>query len=522
MLRSFIPVLIFLSLMFVSCDQPEPGEQFDLMIINALIVDGTGDEPYSGAILIHDGLIVEVGELTVDEQSANRVIDAEGAVLSPGFIDTHSHGNALETPRFDNFLTMGVTSISLGQDGRSPGMDDISAWMDEVDEEGTGPNIIHFVGHNTLRNHVEAPRESWLDQSYIDEMVEIIRESMAAGSFGLTTGLEYDHGTFADLPELITLAEPVAEFGGLVMSHMRSEDDDRIAESVEELLEQGRGSGAAVHASHLKIVFGDDVDQASEILGMMDRARDEGLTVTGDVYPYVASFTGISIVFPEWALPPNDFDDVVEDRREELEEYLRNRVNIRNGPEATLFGTAPWAGMTLEEVAEELEKPFEQVLIDDIGPGGASAAYFVMDEYVMQRFLQDPHVMVSSDGSPTMRHPRGYGAFAKIIRKYVMEEELLTLQEAIRKMSGLPADTLGLTDPGSVEQPRGLLEPGFAADLLLFHPDEVKDLATFEEPHNMAEGFRYVFVNGVAVIEEEELNEERPAGVIRRQSTQAN
>lgn len=508
--------ILLLSILLFSCAGSEDESIYDLLIINATIVDGTGSEPFTGSLLIDDGVIVSVGEVYAGEENANTVIDANGRVVSPGFIDTHSHGNPLNTPRFDNFLAMGVTSISLGQDGRSPGIDDIEGWMREVDETGTGPNIIHFVGHNALRNYVEAPRESGLDPSYIEEMQQIIRESLSAGSFGMSTGLEYDHGTFANLPELIALAEPVAEAGGLVMSHMRSEDDDRIMESVNELLEQGRGSGAAVHASHMKIVFGDQVSQAEEVLNLMNEARDEGLQVTGDVYPYTASFTGISIVFPEWALPPNDFDDVVEDRRDELEEYLRNRVNMRNGPEATLFGTAPWAGMTLADVAEELGKPFEEVLIDDIGPGGASAAYFVMDENVMQRFLQDPYVMVSSDGSPTMRHPRGYGTFAKIIREYVSELELLSLEEAVRKMSGLPAETLGLTDAAAVGVPRGLIREGFAADLLIFESDAVRDNATFEDPHTLAEGFSWVFVNGVAVIEEGELNEERPAGVLRR------
>ena len=519
MIHSFFRLFILLfSILLFSCTGSEDESIYDLLIINATIVDGTGSEAYTGSLLIDDGVIVSVGDVYAGEGNANTVIDADGRIVSPGFIDTHSHGNPLSTPRFDNFLSMGVTTISLGQDGRSPGMDNITGWMDEVDSRGTGPNVIHFVGHNALRSYVEAPRESGLDQSYIEEMQQIIRNSLSAGSFGMSTGLEYDHGTFADLPELIALAEPVAEAGALVMSHMRSEDDDRIMESVNELLEQGRGSGAAVHASHMKIVFGDEISQAEEVLELMNEAREDGLQVTGDVYPYTASFTGISIVFPEWALPPNDFDEVAASRRGELEEYLRNRVNLRNGPEATLFGTDPWAGMTLADVAEELGKPFEEVLIDDIGPGGASAAYFVMNEDVMQRFLQDPYVMVSSDGSPTMRHPRGYGTFAKIIREYVNELELLSLEEAVRKMSGLPAETLGLTDSETVTVRRGLIQEGFAADLLIFDPAAVRDNATFEDPHTLAEGFSWVFVNGVAVIEEGELNEERPAGVLRRMS----
>jgi N-acyl-D-amino-acid deacylase len=517
MLRFYTILVLMFSGLLAACNEAGENPDFDLLISNALIIDGSGAEPFAGDIGIRDGKIARIGAIDPDAGHIEQHIDAGGRVISPGFIDTHSHGNPLSTPRFDNFLAMGVTSISLGQDGRSPGLDDIHGWMDEVDEQGTGPNIIHFVGHNALRQQVDAPRESGLDESYITEMQDILREALDAGSFGMTTGLEYDHGTFADLDELIALAEPVADAGALVMSHMRSEDDDKIEESVAELLDQGRGSGARVHASHIKIVFGDDPGQAEDVLAQMDEARNEGLSVTADVYPYVASFTGISIVFPDRALPPNDFDEVVEERREDLEEYLRNRVEMRNGPEATLFGTDPWAGMTLAEVAEELDKPFEDVLIDDIGPGGASAAYFVMDEDVMQRFMIDPYVMISSDGSPTMRHPRGYGSFAKIIRKYVNELNLISLEEAIYKMSGLPAETLGLSDPDQTDVPRGLIREGFAADLVMFDPVNVIDHADFEDPHTYAEGFDWVFVNGRAVIEDGVPNDELPAGVIRRQ-----
>ena len=500
-----------------------------VLITNALIVDGTGSEARAGEVLVEGGRIAGVfwrdGETgdgqpgDVRERGDLHRIDAGGRVLAPGFIDAHAHGNPLSTPDFDNFLYMGVTTISLGQDGRSPEDGPVAAWMDRVDEQGTGVHILHFIGHGTVRERVGAPPVTGLEPLVLERMQQVIADAMRDGAFGLSTGTEYNPGYHADIEELAAIARPVAEYGGLVMSHIRSEDDDLVETAIEELAEQGRRSGARVHVSHIKIVYGKGEGRAEEVLAVLHRAREDGVEITADLYPYAASFTGIGIVFPDWAMPPNDFDSVRTHRREDLRTFLRERVMLRNGPEATLFGTAPWAGMTLAEVADSLGKPFEDVLIDDIPPGSASAAYFVMDEDVIRRLLLDPVVMVSSDGSPTMRHPRGYGSFAKIIRQYVMEEGVLSLEEAVRKMTGLTASTLGLDDPGQVAVPRGLIREGFAGDLVVFDPVAVRDRATFEEPHRLAEGMSWVIVDGVPVIAEGVRQPVNPAGVIRRRTT---
>jgi len=516
-MKQYLLFVIFMSLICSSASSQSASPQLDQILIkNAVIIDGTGSDRFKGDIFIENGLIKKIGTFPIPENLSGQPIDASGRIVSPGFIDTHSHGNPLETPRFDNFLAMGVTTITLGQDGSSPGTGNLNNWMNLVDDTGTGPNIVHFTGHNSLRFLVNAPRESGLNDRLISDMQTQLAAALTAGSFGLSTGLEYDHGRFSDQRELNEIARPVASVGGVVMSHMRNEDDDAIEESVRELVNQGMVSGAAVHASHLKIVYANDPARADTVLQIMNRARESGLSVTGDVYPYTASYTGISILFPDFALPPNSYRHAVENRRDELSAYLRERVNSRNGPEATLLGTAPWAGQTLKEVADSLSKPFEDVLIDDIGPHGAGAAYFVMNEEVMKRFLTDPHIMVSSDGSPTMHHPRGYGSFAKIIDDYVNSENLLTLEEAIHKMSGLPANTLGLSDPSVVDTPRGMIKEGFAADLLIFNPKNVRDTATFGNPHQLAEGFDWVIINGTAVIEDGKRNKALPAGVIRR------
>ena len=513
---SFTRILILIStaLIFLlsGCAQPD----YDLLITNASIIDGSGSLAADGHILVHDGMIVRAGDFDISEIRAVKTIDAAGRTVTPGFVDVHSRGVPQETPRFDNFLSMGVTTITLGLIGRSPGEGRVGEWMDEVDAVGTGPNVVHFTGHSTLRNLVDAPRRSNPGEEYIARMKEILEASMEAGSFGISFGLEFDPASYADQNELVKLARRAGEHGGMVIGHVRSEDDNRIEEAIQEMLDVAQEAGTDLNISHLKIVYANDTVRAEDVLSLMNDARDAGLTVTADLYPYVASFTTIGIVFPEWARPPNDFDDVVEERRDELAEYLRNRITLRNGPEATLFGTEPWTGMTLAEVSEELGKPFEDVLIEDIGPEGASAAYFVMNEEVMQRFLVDPYVMVSSDGGPEMRHPRGYGSFAKIIRKYVNELNLLGLEEAVHKMSGLPAETLGLSDPARVEVPRGLIREGFAADLLIFDPDRICDTATFENPHAYAEGFEWVFVNGRPVIADSEKNSNLPGVVIKQ------
>src|SRR5690606_2134403 len=229
--------------------------------------------------------------------------------------------------------------------------------------------------------------------------------------------------------------------------------------------------------------------RAAEILALLEDARATGIEVTADVYPYTASYTGISLLFPVWAKTREQFEVAKRERRDELAAWLRDRGEGRNGPEATLLGTAPWTGKTLAEVAHERESPFEEVLIEDIGPDGASAAYFVMDEALQARFLAEPWVGICSDGSPTGFHPRGHGTFARIIEDYVVGQGALSLAEAVRKMTSFPAGILGIDD-------RGSLQPGSKADILVFDPERVRARATYPEPLQLAEGFDVVIVKG--------------------------
>jgi N-acyl-D-aspartate/D-glutamate deacylase len=486
-----VPALLLLA----ACNAPQDVflPQFpsiDLLIRNAQVLDGLGSPAVPADVVVVDGRIVHIGatEFSPDEIESRVAhdIDARGRYVTPGFIDLHSHGDPLETPGFENFLAMGVTTITLGQDGSSPDVEDLAAWLARVAEQGIGTNLAMFIGHGNLRNMagtglapVPAPEE-------MQQMMQMLDAALTY-TFGMTTGLEYNPGLNAQNAELRALAEVVGRHDRLIMSHMRNEDDDMLESSIAELLEQGEF--ARVHISHLKSVYGKGETRAEEILQLLGAARASGIGITADMYPYSASYTGIGIVFPVWAKTREQFEIAKAERRSELQAYLRDRIAQRNGPEGTLLGTGQFRGKRLSELAFELEMPFEDVLIDVIGPDGSDGAYFVMDDELQQRLVQDPYVGICSDGSPNGFHPRGHGTFARIIESYVEQDGLLTLPEAVRKMTSFPAQLLGIED-------RGAIRKGMVADLLIFYPQNVHAIADYLDPIRLAEGFDVVIVNG--------------------------
>jgi len=477
----------------------ERQKEFDILIHGGTIIDGTGQAGYQADILISGDSIVYIGAVDTTQIETGSKIHATHKVISPGFIDTHAHGNPMRDAQFHNFLAMGVTTIALGQDGSSPRVEEMPYWMDTVSQRGAGVNIILFTGHGTIRQESGIGYQKDPDSTQITYMTALLQQALDLGCWGMSTGLEYTPGVYASDDELIALAKVVGSNNRMIMSHIRNEDDDQLNTSIRELMRQGEH--CRVHVSHMKAVYGKGNVRAQQIISLLDSARQDGIQITADVYPYNASYTGIGIVFPSWALPPHDFARVVRNRRSELSEFLRNKVRQRNGPEATLLGTAPYAGKTLKEVAEEAGKPFEEVLIDDITPSGASAAYFVMDDELQSTLLSDSLTMVCSDGSPTMLHPRGYGSFAKIIEHYVHETARFELESAIYKMTHLPAKTLRIPD-------RGKLQKGMKADILVFDPQHIKATATFEAPHQLAQGFEYVIVNGKIAKTSDEFSED--------------
>lgn len=505
-------------LLMSACQSPEGSifrdfledrgnNNFDWLISGGTVIDGTGNPGRQEDVLIAGDEIVFVGQVDASLIDATQVWDASGKIVSPGFIDAHAHGEVIRDAPFHNFLAMGVTSISLGQDGSSPAFEDINDWYAEAANVNPGVNIIPMVGHGTLRKMSGAALQTDIPEETLSRMNELLADALDKGCFGMSTGLEYIPGTFAGTEELELLARTVGQKNGIIMSHMRNEDDDALEASIRELLAQGQY--CRVHVAHLKSVYGKGAARAEQILALL---RDNGIPfpVSADVYPYTASYTGIGILFPDWAKAPHDYALVKKDKREELLSFLRNKVAARNGPSATLLGTAPYTGKTLEDLSKEQNRPFEEVLLD-IGPTGASGAYFVMDEALQQRLLQDPAIMVSSDGSPTMNHPRGYGSFSRIIEEYVLQKGLLELEEAIRKMSSLPAATFGITD-------RGIIGAGMKADILVFDPEAIRTRAAFDKPHQLSEGMDLVLVNGAQALTKGTFSETGSGIMLRKKN----
>jgi N-acyl-D-amino-acid deacylase len=420
------------------------------------------------------------------DATATRAIDAGGRTLAPGFIDMHAHGDPLEQS-FENFLAMGVTTVVLGQDGDSTDERPFAQWASDAEREGVQVNVAALSGHGSIRHLAQIPDSvRHLSAGQTARMREVLRADLQAGTFGMSTGLEYVPGIYSQPAEVIELAKEVGAAGGVIMSHMRSEDDDRINQSIDELAAQG--AYARVHISHLKVVFGKGAERGRQLLAVIESKRKAGIDLTADAYPYTAGYTGIGILFPQWALPPQDYQAIVATRRAELATYLERRMTKRGGPEAMLFGTRPYAGQTLAQAAKAAGKNYVDFLIE-LGPEGGSGAHFTMDEATQDVLFGDPSVAVCTDGSPGMRHPRSTGTYARLFERYVREQKMLTIEQAVHKATGIPAQIMRFED-------RGTIEVGAKADLVLFDVSKVRATSTYVDPFTLAEGFDVVVVNG--------------------------
>ncbi|MGH8176642.1 MAG: N-acyl-D-amino-acid deacylase family protein [Steroidobacter sp.] len=503
----------------------EPSEPYDLWIKGGLIHDGGGGAPVAGDVLVRGDQIVRVGPTAGVE--ARRVIDAAGRIVAPGFIDTHSHGDPLTDKSFENFALQGVTSVVLGQDGGTPGYSSedgdsenapssgrrsLAEWMTAVEKARLQTNIATLVGHGTLRLQAGVGVSAEPTDAQMEAMQTILREGLAAGAFGMSSGLEYVPGRYAQRSELVALADTVGRGDGVIMSHMRSEDSDKVVEALDELLAQSRAS--RVHVSHLKIVFAASAREGDRVLALLDAARKRGVIVTADAYPYLAGYGDLSLVYPPWAKTREEWNKAVATDRPRLEAYLRERIALRGGAEAILLAEPPYTNQTLAQVAAQLQRPVEAVVIDVMGFGGPSAAHFNMREDVQDGFIAWEHASICTDGGPSLHHPRSWGTYPKVLQEIVRERKVITMEHAIRKMSGLPATIVPLAK-------RGRIKAGYYADLVIFSPETVRSTATWEKPAQAPIGIDHVIVNGCVQVENSRMTS-NDCGRLLRKSAGAN
>ena len=497
---------------------------FDLLITNARIADGSGKRLVSGSIAVKGRKIVAVGEI---EGTADQTIDAGGKVAAPGFIDVHTHSEDIcQNPVAENFLRMGVTTIITGNCGNS--RTDVAKFFQEIGEAKVTLNVATLIGHNSVRKEgmggifIRAP-----DEAQLEKMKALVDQAMQDGAVGLSTGLIYVPGSFAKTEEIIALAKVAAKHDGIYVSHMRSESV-KIFGALDEFMRVLRESGCRGEVSHIKLSGPTAWGKAGELLAVLDKARAEGLKITHDQYAYTASSTGLRQLIPDSALEGTreDYLAKLADPKQKAD-ILAKMAEIRERQGRKDYGYAVIAkfkadpalnGKSVAEAAkivrgsDTLDEQIELVL-DIEARGGASAIFHGMDEKDVQTFMQHPLTMIASDGGPRrlgedVPHPRSYGDNARVLGRYVRELKLLSLEEAVRRMTSLPAQTFQLKD-------RGMIKAGAFADIVIFDPAKVNDPSTFDDPHHYAEGFTDVIVNGGAVIREGQLTEVRSGGPLR-------
>ena len=514
-----LPVLLALPL------AAQDAQSFDLIIRGGRLIDGTGN-PWVGVdVGVRGDRIARIGDLS--DAVARRVIDAAGLVVSPGFIDPHTHAvrGIFEVPTADNYLLQGVTTLTEGNDGGSPFP--IGAHLVEIAEAAISPNWAVYVGQGTIRSEVigVADREPTPDE--LDRMRTLVAEAMADGALGLSTGLFYVPGSFTSTEEVIELSKIAAAHGGIYISHMRDEAQ-LLLDSVRETIRIGEEAGLPVQMTHHKAISRDMWGRSADSLALVDAARARGVDITMDQYPYTASQTTIAALVPQWA-QAGGIDEMVarfadpETRRRIREEIVYRIEHDRGGgdPKNVVIGLCAWdrslEGKSLADILADRadEVTFSnaaELVMELLERGGARAIYHAMDEADVERIMRHPATAIGSDGGVSVfgagvPHPREYGTFPRVLGHYVRERGILSLEEAVRKMSGATAQRLGLQD-------RGLLREGLFADIAVFDPNEISDRATFSEPHQYAVGIEYVLVNGVLVVDGGAHTGARPGRVL--------
>jgi N-acyl-D-amino-acid deacylase len=505
-----------------------PPSHYDLLITGGTVIDGTGSAPYRADVAIAGDRIVRVSRSPLERDSATRVIDATGRVVAPGFIDLHAHLDPLlRLPGAESAVRQGVTTALGGPDGSSPWP--LAPYLDSAQSLGLGMNVAFLTGHNTIRRRVMGMADRAPTADELRRMREMVAQAMGDGAWGLSTGLKYLPGAYANTDEVVALAQAAADSGGIYTSHLREEGLGLI-DGVAEAIEIGRRAHIPVVLTHHKVVGKPMWGSSMRTLAMIDSARAAGVDVMADQYPYTATYTGIGVLVPAWAMADGDsaFARRLRDpalRDSIVKGIVFNILNDRGGGDISRVQLAKVAwkrdleGKTLADWARErgMEPTPEvgaELVIDALQRGGASAIYHVLDDADVERIMRYQHTMIASDGRLVRPgeghpHPRWYGTFPRVLGRYVRERHVLTLEEAVHKMTGMPAKRLGLRDRGQVAE-------GMYADLVVFDPATVEDRATFENPHQYPVGIDYVLVNGVAVVDRGKFTDARPGLVLRR------
>ena len=491
------------------------------------VYDGLGGKPVVTDVGVLGDRIVAVGDLS--GMRAGRRLDAKGLAVLPGFIDTHSHAvrGVLRHPLAENYIRQGVTLAVGGPDGGSPFP--IGEFLARLDLEPAAINFALTVGHGTVRREVMGNEDRDPTPAELTRMRDMVEQAMVEGAFGLSSGLKYVPGAFAKTEEVIELARVAAHYDGYYVSHMR-EEGLLLLESVDETIRIGEEAGLPSQITHHKVVGAPMWGSSVKTLEMVDAARARGVDVTIDQYPYTASSTSLSILFPAWSLEGERPDQLARMRdptqRARIKSAIvRNLEDDRGGgdPKNVVVSRCEWdpslQGKSLADILRDQNRP---VSIDEAAElalelqekGGFGGIFHAMAEEDVRRILVHPYTMVASDGGIVapgegVPHPRNYGTFSRVLGHYARDEGVLSIAEAVRKMTSLPASRMGLSD-------RGVLRQGAIADIVVLDLDDVRDSARFGDPHHYATGARHVIVNGVAVLLDGEMTGARPGRALRK------
>lgn len=522
-MRNLFPLLF--SLLILLCCYCQPAPEFDIIIRNGLVYDGSLAPPSSMDLAIKGDKIVQIGNL--QGETARREIDAEGLAVAPGFIDLHVHMNALlDVPENESTLRQGVTTALGGPDGRGPWP--LNQYLDTVERVGTGINVAFLLGHNTVRQNVMGLENRAPSPEELESMKVQVAQGMQEGAFGISTGLKYIPGAFSEVEEVIALSQVAGQYGGFYTSHLR-EEGLGVIEAVQEAITISEKAAIPVVLTHHKVMGPAMWGGSVQTLALVDSARKSGLDIMMDQYPYTASQTGLSVLFPAWCMSGGGdaFLKTIENpvlRDSVKQGIIFNIIKNRTGGDLKRiqFAKVKWQpdleGKTLHDwlLRRKLEPTVEnaaELVIEAQSQGGCTVIYHVMEQEDVDRIMQHPQTMIASDGQLASfgeghPHPRWYGTFPRVIGHYARERNIITMEEAIHKMTQMPADRMGLKD-------RGRIQENAFADLVIFDPATIKDQATFEKPHQYPAGMLYVMVNGQLAVDEGAFTRQRAGKVLR-------